>query len=95
MTHASDLIERVERETGQRIDSNDGDNMAMAGLIGAMSRILGHSPPSYRERDDVVAGVVVRHQMSDEYKRQQERDALIAEMLVNGASPDDLGKLLQ
>ncbi len=94
MAAGSDLIERLERETGQRIDSNGGDNMAMAGLVGAMSRLLGQSPPSYRERDDVVAGVVILHQMTPEYRRQQARNDLVAEMLVNGVSPDDLGDLL-
>ena len=64
MSAASDLIERMEAETGQRIDDNDGDNLAMAGLLGAMSRIMGQSPPTYRERDDVAAGVLIKHQMS-------------------------------
>ena len=76
MAAGSDLIERLERETGQRVDSNGGDNMAMAGLVGAMSRLLGQSPPSYRERDDVVAGVVILHQMTPEYRRQQARNDL-------------------
>ena len=44
MSAASDLIERLEAETGQRIDDNDGDNLAMAGLLGVMSRLMGYSP---------------------------------------------------
>ena len=54
MSEASDLIERMERETGQRIDSNDGDNMAMAGLFGALARAMGKS--SHDARDDFAAG---------------------------------------
>jgi len=94
MSAASDLIERMEKETGQRIDDNDGDNMAMAGLIGAMSRLMGQSPASYTERDDVVAGALIRHQMSPEYKREQARKEMIAAMLAGGMSPDDRKGLL-
>lgn len=90
MSEANDLIERMEKETGQRIDSNGGNNLAMAGLIGAMSRILGQSPPSYRERDDIVAGVVIKHQMSPEGRRQKESEKLLASFLTSGMSPDDI-----
>ena len=90
MSAASDLIERMERETGQRVDDNDGDNLAIAGLFGAMARMLGQTPPSYSERDDVAAGVVIRHQMSPEYRRQRESDNLLAQLLVSGVSPDTL-----
>jgi len=93
MSEANDLIERLERETGQRIDANDGDNMAMAGLFGALSRMLGQSPDSYTESDDVAAGVLIRHQMSPEYQREQESKRMMAEMLRNGLSPDDVGTL--
>ncbi len=94
MSAASDLIERMEKETGQRIDDNDGDNMAMAGLFGAMSRIMGKSPSSYQERDDVAAGLLIKHQMSDKYKEEQERNEVIANMLKSGLSPDDVKSLL-
>lgn len=94
MSAASDLIERLEAETGQRIDDNDGDNMAMAGLLGAMSRLMGQSPASYTERDDVAAGVLIKHQMSPEYKREQESKEMMAAMLAGGMSPDDLKGLL-
>jgi len=90
---ATNLIERMERETGQRVDSNDGDNMAMAGLLGAMSRMMGNSPPSYTERDDVAAGVLIRHQMSPEYAREKERDNMLADLLAGGVSPDSLAGL--
>lgn len=64
MLDANDLIEQLEEETGQRIDDNDGNNNAMAGLIGAVSRIMGQSPSSYREQDDIVAGFLIKHQIT-------------------------------
>jgi hypothetical protein len=94
MMDANDLIERLEKETGQRIDDNDGDNLAMAGLFGAMSRLLGQSPPSYTERDDVAAGLVLRHRMTQEYKREQEAKEILASLLAGGMSPDDAKALL-
>ncbi len=94
MSEASDLIERLERKTGQRIDNNDGDNNAMAGLIGAMSRLLGKSPPSYRECDDVAAGILIKHQMSPEAQREKEEREMLAQMLANGMSLDDIKSLL-
>ncbi len=68
---ASDLIERIEKETGQRIDDNNGDNNAMAGLLGAMSRLIDQSHPTCREYDDVVAGLLIRHQMSEKGQKEQ------------------------
>ena len=94
MSAASDLIERMEKETGQRIDDNEGDNLAITGLLGAMSRMMGQSPDSYTERDDVAAGVLIKHQMSPEYQREQESKKMMAAMLVGGMSPDDLKGLL-
>jgi hypothetical protein len=89
----NDLIERMERETGQRVDDNDGDNNAMAGLFGAMARLLGQTPPSYTERDDVAVGLLLRHQMSPEGKRERAQDEMIANMLFTGISPDDVKKI--
>lgn len=86
MSAASDLIERMEAETGQCINDNEGDNMAMCGLLGAMSRLLGQSPDSYREHDDVAVGVLIKHQMSSEYQREQESNRWIAELLAGGIS---------
>lgn len=94
MSEASDLIERLEKETGQRIDDNDGDNLAMAGLLGAMSRLMGQSPPSYTERDDVVAGLLIKHQMSPKYKREQEGKRLLTDLLLSGMSPDDIKDIM-
>jgi di/tripeptidase len=94
MSAASDLTERMEKKTGQRIEDNNGDNLAIAGLLGAMSRIMSRSPASYRDRDDVAAGVLVMHQMSPEYQAEQENKQLIASPLAGGMSPDDLKDLL-
>ncbi len=94
MSAANDLIERMEAETGQRIDDNDGDNNAMAGLLGAMLRTMGQSPASYREHDDVAAGLILKHQMSPEGQREQESKKRMAAMLAGGMSPDDLKGLL-
>lgn len=62
-SEASKLIYRLEKETSQRLGDDD-DRLIVAGLLGAMSRIMGQSPPSYQKRDDVVAGLMIQHQMS-------------------------------
>ena len=93
MTAANDLIERMEKETGQRIDDNEGDNLAMAGLLGAMSRLMGKSPETYQERDDVAVGVLIKHQMSSEGQKEQVSKKMLAEMLRSGMSPDDIKSL--
>lgn len=94
MSDASGLIERMERETGQRIDANDGDNLAMAGLFGAVARLMGKTPSNYAERDDVAAGILIRYQMTPEYAREQQAKAMLAGMLRSGLSPDDLKDIL-
>ena len=91
MSEASDLIERMERETGQRIDANDGDNLAMAGLFGAIARLMGKTPPAYTERDDVGVGVLIQHQATEAAQRERERDELLVAMLQAGFSPDEVG----
>lgn len=85
MSAASDLIERMERETGQRVDADDPNNMAMAGLFGALTRMMGYS--SHDERDDVVAGLLIVHQMTPEYRNEQESRKLIAAFLQCGSNP--------
>ena len=92
MSAASDLIERVEQETGQRIDADS--SMAMAGLFGALSRALGQPPPAYKACDDVAAGVLIQHQMTPEYCREQDVKQLLTSLLVGGVSPDDAKILL-
>lgn len=94
MSAASNLIEQMERETDQRIDSNGGSNMAIAGLLGAMSRLMGQSPTSYTERDDVAAGVLIRHQITPEYQQEQENKELLTSLLANGMSPDNIKGLM-
>lgn len=91
MSKASDLIERMEQECGCRWDDNGGDNMAMAGIFGALARAMGKT--QHAERDDVAAGVVLRHQMTPEYKAQERSNAIMAEMMIAGVSPDTLGDL--
>lgn len=89
---ARDLIERLERETGQRVDDNGGDNFAMAGLFGALARAMGQS--NHQPRDDVAAGVLIRHQMTPEYEAEQRSKRMMAEMLAHGVSPDGLKGLM-
>ena len=88
----ANLIERMEAETGQRWDSNNGDNAALAGVFGACARALGQS--RHNPHDDVVAGVLIRHKMTPEYKRKQQADELMAELLISGFSPDDLNAMI-
>jgi hypothetical protein len=89
MSAASDLIERLEKETGQRIDDNNGDNLAMAGLLGAISREMGYSPPTYQERDDVKAGLLIKHQASPEYAAEQKTKEMTALLLGAGIPLED------
>lgn len=94
MSAASDLIERMESETGQRISDNGGDNLTIAGLLGVMSRLIGQSPASYTERDDVAAGVLIKHLMSPEGQCEKESEEFMVTMLTAGMSPDDLKAIL-
>ena len=89
MSTANDLIERMERETGQRIDEDS--SFAMAGLFGAVARLMGQS--SHQERDDVAAGVLIQHQMSPECQREQNNRDFLASLLQAGLSPDEIRSL--
>ena len=89
MSAASDLIEKMEKETGQRVD--DANSMAMAGLFGALSRMMGKS--QHDEHDDVVAGLLIQHQMTPEYEEEQRGKELLASLIMGGLSPDDAGSL--
>lgn len=93
MSAESDLIERLEQECGCRYDDNDGNNSAMAGLFGAMSRIMGQH--SFGPRDDVAVGMLIRHQMTPEYAAQQQSRAMLANLLTQGVSPDDLAGIVK
>ena len=84
MTDANDLIERLEKETGKRIDDNNGDNLTMAGLVGAVFRLMGQSPSTYRERDDVVSGLLIKHQMSPEYQQEQDDKEILLRAMMLG-----------
>ena len=86
---ANKLIERLEQETGQRID--DPDSASFAGLFGAVARLMGKS--QHEERDDVVAGLLILHQLTPEYKNEQESRKLIASMLAGGMSPDAIRQM--
>ena len=88
MSFASKLIERMERETGQRVDDGSDMNMALAGLFGALSREMGKS--DHCEHDDAIAGLLIQHQMTPEYESEQQSRALISSMLAAGFSPEDL-----
>lgn len=89
---ASELIERMERETGQRVDDNGFDNMAIVGLFGALARGLGQS--HHQPRDDVAAGVLARYRTTEAYRREQEGKRALVSLLVAGVSPDDCKDLL-
>jgi len=63
-TEAEKLIERMEKETGQRVDDPNG--MAITGLLGAMARLSGNS--THDEKDDLIAGIVIQG------KREEQND---------------------
>lgn len=92
MSDASELIERMERETGQRIEDNDGNNFAITGLFGALARAMGKS--NHDSRDDIEAGVIIKHQMTPEYEREEKGKRMLASMIASGVSPDDISKLM-
>lgn len=92
MSAASDLIERMERETGQRVDADNFDNNAVAGLIGALLRETGQS--RHRNRDDVVAGIVAKHQISPAGQAEREANEMFINLLRAGFSPDEVKTLM-
>jgi len=85
------LIEQMEQQTGQRWDSNGGDNRTMDSLFGAMSRVLGNS--HHRPEDDPIAGLLIRHEMSPAGQAQKEADTALVRLLTIGVGPDEV-KLL-
>lgn len=93
MSVASDLIERIEKETGQRVDCDNGDNLATAGLFGAMNRIMGQASSMYTQKQDVAAGVLIKNQMTSEYEQKKESERVMVSMLSAGISPDDVKSL--
>jgi len=88
--NASELISRLENETGQRVD--DPNSMAYAGLLGAVARAMGVS--KFDARDDVAVGVVLGYQMSPEHQAEEDALNTFANLLKAGMSPDDARSLL-
>jgi len=89
MSAASDLIEAMEAAAGCRFDDNNGDNNCMAGLVGAMARLSGQTPPTYTERDDIAVGLYIQGQP----QREAQRDA-IGMLFALGLSPEDMAGFL-
>lgn len=79
---ANDLIDRLERETGCRIDDNEGNNAAMDGIMGTMSRLMGKSPSTYTEHDDVAAGMYLRMTSTEEYKQRKAADEAMISLFL-------------
>jgi hypothetical protein len=92
MGKADELIERAERETGQRIDKDGYDNNAMSLIFGALAREMGKT--AHGEEEDFAAGSMIRHKTIDAWKIEEKRNKLIADMLTSGVSPDSIGELL-
>jgi hypothetical protein len=87
MSAASDFIEEIERRTKERIESNNGDNFAIIGVLGAISREMGASPPSYSKEQDIAAGLLIQRKSSPEGLREQRAKEIMADLLVAGVDP--------
>lgn len=95
MSAASDLIERMERETGQRIYDNDGDNNAVAGCIGAIARMMGntaHTDYADDPKIDVPVGMYIKATSTPEYKARERSKELMLEMFMAGLTPNAPGE---
>lgn len=95
MSTANDLTERMERETGCRIDSNGGDNAAIAGLMGAVRREMGNAgmlpkTPWHTERDDVAVGMYLKATSTPEYIAKQDALKMMCSMIGPDMGPDEL-----
>lgn len=86
-----ELIEQMERETGQRWDANNGQNATMWGLFGMLARALGKS--DHDSRDDVAAGALIMHELSPEGQREREAKETLGAALAAGISPDVIAAL--
>lgn len=85
---AADLIERAERETGQRVEASD-PNAAMAILVGAIARMTcKHEINGAGPRDDFAIGTLAQFEMSPQGKRKRESEQMMATMLLGGVPPD-------
>lgn len=85
MSAASDLIERAERESGQRI--NEPNSNAIAILLGALSRELGQH--RFPERDDMAVGLLIQDEIANGEERRRWRESLVG-LLQVGLSPDEI-----
>jgi hypothetical protein len=65
----SDLIEKWEQETGQRVD--DDNSLAMAGIMGSIARMMGKS--KFGERDDLAVGVLIQRDLDPEHQRREKQ----------------------
>lgn len=86
MNKATELILEMEEKAGQRVDENGFDNLAMAGLFGAIGRAMGIN--KHLPKDDVAAGVVLRHQASPEFEHVKKMDEMLASAISAGIPPD-------
>lgn len=88
---ANELIERAEKESGQRL--GEGTDV-LAILFGVLAREMGKNP--FPERDDMAVGVLLMDDVVDTLQgspRARGRK-LIGNLLVSGISPDDIKALL-
>lgn len=86
---ATELIEKVEGETGVRFDSNGFDNSAMTMLFGAIANAMANPDKDILE-DAFAVGTIVKS------KRDSSREVL-GRLLEVGMTPDSIvaiGELL-
>lgn len=82
------VIEAHEAYQDERYEDSDS---VVTGLFGVMAQALqGTRYGGDLMGNDIVAGILVRHQMSPEYQREQEAGQMMADLLLAGLSPDDL-----
>jgi hypothetical protein len=87
METAGDLIERMEREAGCRVDDNDGNNLAVAGLMGAMARLMGktaHTDYANDPKMDIPVGMYIQATNTPEHRAREAAGRAMAEMLCAG-----------
>lgn len=95
MDEATKLIERAEKESGCLFDENGMNNMAMCTILGAISRKMGISPKSYDQRQDMAAGIEIRHKMTPENIERERSMNMFAHLISGGMDPDMAKKLME
>jgi hypothetical protein len=88
----TNIIEKIEEQTGQRYDSNDGDNDTMTTLYGMLAIALSGNDV-YKESDAFPVGVYLKHQMSPEGNAEREAGRHLKNLILSGLSPDMIHKL--